>query len=83
LSNPVLPALLLLLLVVAFIGLARSVTGMVTGPSPGRLQAYSTSSERVLAGLPLVAVLVGLLLLGVWVPDGLDHAIMSSIEAIS
>jgi hydrogenase-4 component F len=83
LSNPVLPALLLLLLVVAFVGLARSVTGMVTGPSPGRLQAYATSSERVLAGLPLVAGLVGLLLLGVWVPGGLDHAIMSSIEAIS
>jgi hypothetical protein len=73
----------LLLLVVAFVGLGRSIAGMVTGPSPGRLQAYPTSSQRVLAALPLVAGLVGLLLLGLWVPGGLHHAIMGSIGAIS
>jgi hydrogenase-4 component F len=84
-QSPVLPALLLLLLAVAFVGLARGITGMVTGPSPGQPQPhpYPSGAQRVMAGLPVLAGLAALLLLGLWIPGGLDHAIMGSIGAIS
>lgn len=83
LSHPALPALLLALLAVAFVGLARSTTGMVTGEPSGPARPYPSGAQRVLAGLPVVAGLAALLLLGLWIPGGLDHAIMGSIGAIS
>ena len=83
LANPALPALLLVLLAVAFFGLARSVTGMVTGPRPEQITAGAAPPQRVLGALPLVAGLAGLLLLGLWIPGGLDQAIMGAIGAIT
>jgi hydrogenase-4 component F len=82
-ANPAVPALLLVLLVIAFVGLARTVAGSVTGPSPGRLQPYRTRSERVFAAVPLVAGMAGLLLLGLWIPAGLHHVLMSSLQVVT
>lgn len=82
-SDVVLTGLLLLLLVVAFIGLSRTVTGMVTGSPPRPLRAYAGMSDRVLSAVPLVAGLSGLLVLGLWIPGGIDHAITSSISALT
>jgi hypothetical protein len=39
--------------------------------------------QRRRTGLPLVIGLAGLLLLGLWIPAGLHHAIMGSIGSIS
>lgn len=82
-SSAVLAGLLLLLLVVAFVGLARTVTGMVTGPSAAPVRAYASRLDRVLSAVPLVAGLAGLVLLGVWIPGGIQHAIMSSIAELT
>jgi hydrogenase-4 component F len=82
-ANPALTGLLLLLLVIAFIGLARTVAGSVTGPAPQRLQPYRTRGERLLAAAPLLAGLAGLLMLGVWIPAGLNHVILSSIRVLT
>jgi hydrogenase-4 component F len=84
-TGAVLAGFLLLLLVIAFVGLARTVNGMVTGaaPSGGQLRAYAGRLDRAVAALPLVAGLTGLLVLGVWVPGGLHHAIMTSIAELT
>jgi hydrogenase-4 component F len=89
-SGAVLAGFLLLLLAIAFVGLARTINGMVTGPAPHsgeapteKLRAYVGRYDRVVAAVPLVAGLGGLLLLGVWVPGGLQHAIMSAIGTMS
>ena len=84
-SGAVLAGLLLLLLVIAFVGLARTINGMVTGPPPTAdgLAAYYSRADRLIAAVPLVAGLAGLLVLGLWVPGGLHHAIMSSIGELT
>jgi hypothetical protein len=59
---------------------------MALGGSPDRptaAPAYPERSERWLAATPLVAGLGLLLLLGVWIPGGLNQLIMNSIRAIS
>ena len=77
LSDPVLPALLLLLLVVAFVGALadrhRNGDRSVTRP----VRAYATSSQRVLAGLPLMAGIAALLVLGCGYPRRPNQAIMT------
>jgi hydrogenase-4 component F len=82
-SSPALTGLLLLLLVVAFIGLAHTVAGCVTGSAPRRLQPYRGRAERLLAATPLIAGLTGLLVLGLWIPSGLHHVLMSSIGVVT
>jgi hydrogenase-4 component F len=82
-AQPLLPALLLLLLVVAFIAFARTTTGMVLGEPPGPVRPYPARAERVLAGIPLVAGMLVLLLLGLWIPAGLDTLITKSLAAIT
>jgi hydrogenase-4 component F len=95
-SSPALVGLLLLLLVVAFIALMRACAGMALGPSSnaagdaaggdgddGIVVAYDERSSRLLAALPLILGLGALLLLGVWIPAGLNTLITHSIGAIS
>ncbi|HTX12621.1 MAG TPA: proton-conducting transporter membrane subunit [Solirubrobacteraceae bacterium] len=85
-SSIVLVAALLVLLAIVFIALVGAAADMALGPSPDRptgQPAYPERSTRVLAGTPLVAGLALLLLLGVWIPGGLDQLIMHSIRAIS
>lgn len=81
---PVLPGLLLVFLVIAFVAFARTTAGMATGqPSNGGAPAYATATGRVVAALPLVVGIAALLLLGLWVPAGLDSAITHSLAVIS
>ena len=82
-GGPWLPGVLLLLLVIAFIAFARRTTGMVLGASDRPVRVYASTGQRVLAAVPLVVGLVGLLVLGLWIPDGLHTAILGSIGAVS
>jgi hydrogenase-4 component F len=77
-----LPALLLVFLVIAFIGFARTTTGMVLGEPIGPAQPYQ-GSERLLAALPLILGVAVLLVLGLWIPTGLDNAILRAIGAVT
>jgi hydrogenase-4 component F len=90
-SGPVLPLLLLGLLAVAFIAFARTTTGMVTGPPaapavPGSPDApvdpYRGRGVRWAGAVPLAAGLVALLVLGLWIPAGLNTAILHSMAVI-
>ena len=78
-SSP-LAFLLLVLLVLAFVAFARTTAGMATGePSGGDAVPRRQS---IAAAVPLVAGMAALLLLGVWIPSGLNDLIMHSIGAI-
>jgi len=87
-SSPVLPLLLLALLAVAFIAFARTTTGMVTGQAatPGEPAApgdpYRGRAARWAGAIPLAAGLVTLLVLGLWIPAGLNTAILHSMAVI-
>jgi hydrogenase-4 component F len=83
--NPVLAAALLVLLAVVFVALMNATAGMTFGEGPGRVAStpYAERATRVTAATPLVAGLAALLVLGVWIPGGLDSLIMNAIEAIS
>ncbi|MGI8507449.1 MAG: proton-conducting transporter membrane subunit [Solirubrobacteraceae bacterium] len=85
-SSIVLVAILVILLAIVFVALVSAAAGMALGGSPERPTsgpAYSERSGRLLAATPLVAGLTLLLLLGVWIPAGLNQLIMNSIHAIS
>lgn len=82
-SSVALTALLLVLLAVAFVGLAHTVTSMVTGPPAEIIAPYPDRRDRYLAAVPLLAGLAGLLVLGVWIPDGIHSAIMASISELT
>ena len=74
---PALPA------VVWFTGaLAHSITVMTLGPGPAAAAPYRGRFERAFGATPLVAGLAALLVLGVWIPGGLNHVLMSSIAVI-
>lgn len=82
-ASPVLPLLLLALLAVAFIAFARTIAGMVTGDSPAPASPYRGRAVVWAGAVPLAAGLVALLVLGVWIPAGLNTAIMHSLAAMS
>jgi hydrogenase-4 component F len=81
-ASPVLPLLLLALLAVAFIAFARTTAGMATGDTPAPPPVYQGRAARWSAAAPLVAGLVILLVLGLWIPAGLNTAIMHSLAMI-
>lgn len=78
-SNPLLPALLLGLFVVAFVAFARTTTAMVLGSGPDHVAPCPSSEMEVLASMPLLAGLGALLVLGLWIPSGLDHLLLRSV----
>jgi hydrogenase-4 component F len=83
-ASPVLPLLLLALLAVAFIAFARTSTGMVTGPPPAAVpDPYRPRAARLAAAAPLALGLAALLVLGLWIPAGLNTVIMHSVAVIS
>jgi len=79
-SSP-LAFLLLALLVLAFIAFARTTAAMATG-EPGDAGGEAGGKQSVVAAVPLVAGMAALLLLGLWIPGGLNSLIMHSIGAI-
>ncbi len=81
-ASPVLPLLLLALLAVAFIAFARTSTGMVTGPPPAVPDPYRPRAARLAAAAPLALGLAAMLVLGLWVPAGLNTVIMHSVAVI-
>jgi len=85
-SSIVLVAALLVLLGIVFVALVGAAAGMALGGAPDRPTAepaYSERSGRLLAATPVIAGLGLLLLLGLWIPGGLNELIMNSIRAIS
>lgn len=85
-SSIVLVGALLVLLAIVFVALVGAVADMALGGSPARptaSPAYAERSGRLLAATPLLAGLALLLVLGVWIPGGLDRLIMHSISAVS
>jgi hydrogenase-4 component F len=85
-SSPVFPLLLLALLAVAFVAFARTTTGMVTGEPPGDELAGSPYRGRAVglaAIAPLGVGLVALLVLGLWIPAGLDTVIRHCVAVMS
>ncbi len=87
-ASPVLPLLLLALLAVAFIAFARTTTGMATGEpaaasgsgagGDGRASPYRSRLVGLTAIAPAAAGLAVLLVLGLWIPVGLNTLIMHS-----
>ena len=69
-----------MLLVLAFVAFARTTTDMATGEPTGSQSIAGRQS--IIAALPLVAGMAALLILGVWIPGGLNDLIMHSIGAI-
>jgi hydrogenase-4 component F len=85
-SSIVLVAALIILLAIVFVALVSAAAGMALGGSPDRPTAgpaYPERSGRLLAATPLIAGLGALLLLGVWIPAGLNQLILHSIHAIT
>jgi hydrogenase-4 component F len=81
-SGPAFAFLLLALLVLAFIAFMRTTADMTVGGSGSDAPA-ETPSMRVTSAFPLLAGLAMLLVLGVWIPGGLNDLIMHSIGAIT
>jgi hydrogenase-4 component F len=84
-SSPALAAALLILLAVVFIALMRATAGMTFGEAPARVvtNPYAARADRLAAAAPLALGLAALLVLGVWIPGGLNSLIMHSIGAIA
>jgi hydrogenase-4 component F len=89
-ASPALPLLLLALLAIAFVAFARTTTSMATGTTAGTASAasaprrpYPGGAAALTAAAPLVAGLAVLLVLGLWIPDGLDTVIRHAIAVIS
>jgi hydrogenase-4 component F len=82
-SSPVLALTLLALLAVVFVALVRATAGMTLGEGPGPVPGnpYAGRAVRLVAAAPLALGLAALLVLGVWIPGGLDTLIMNSIGA--
>jgi hydrogenase-4 component F len=80
-GSSLLAFLLLALLVLAFIAFARSTAAMATG-EPEQLEGEASGRQSVVAAVPLVAGMAALLLLGLWIPGGLNSLIMHSIGTI-
>jgi hydrogenase-4 component F len=84
-GSPAFPLLLLALLGVAFFGFARTISAMVTGPPPVPAPA-SPYRERgaavATAAVPLLLGLAALLVLGLWIPFGLDTVLRQAAAVI-
>jgi len=82
-ASPVFPLLLLFLLGLAFVAFARTTAGMVTGRPPDQLASpYRGKAVAVSSVAPLVLGLAALLVLGLWIPVGLDTVLRHSIAVI-
>jgi hydrogenase-4 component F len=89
-SSPALSLLLLGLLAVAFIAFARTTTGMATGEQAGGAEEvgsgehgpYPGRAARLSAIAPVAFGLAALLVLGLWIPAGLNTAITHSIAVL-
>jgi hydrogenase-4 component F len=81
-SSPFWPLFLLGLLAVAFIAFARTTAGMVTGAATTPPDPYRGRGARWAGIAPLAAGLVTLLVLGLWIPAGLNSAILHSLAVI-
>ena len=75
--------LLLGLLGLAFVAFARTTTGMVAGPATSTLSPYGDRGTAAVTAAPLIVGIAALLVLGLWVPAGLDEAIRHSIAVIT
>jgi hydrogenase-4 component F len=82
-GSPVFPLLLLALLGLAFVAFARTTTGMVTGPPAATPSPYGDRGSAALTAAPLVIGMAALLVLGLWIPAGLDEVIRHSIAVIT
>jgi hydrogenase-4 component F len=78
-ASPVLPLLLLALLAVAFVAFARTTAGMVTGPAEPSASPYTGRPAGLAAVAPLAFGLAALLVLGLWIPAGLNAVILHSV----
>jgi hydrogenase-4 component F len=90
-GSPALPLLLLALLGVAFFAFARTTTAMVTGDPPSHDRAgvsaisidnSARSWSVAVSATPLILGLVALLVLGLWIPAGLDSVLRHSAAVI-
>jgi hydrogenase-4 component F len=81
-GSPVFPLLLLALLGLAFVPFARTTTGMLTGNAPQLASPYRDRAAVAVTAAPLVLGLAVLLVLGLWIPAGLDAALRHSIAVI-
>jgi hydrogenase-4 component F len=82
-ASPVFPLLLLALLGLAFVAFARTTAGMVTGNPPAQLTSpYRGHAAVAVTAAPLVLGLVALLVLGLWIPAGLNTILVRSIAVI-
>jgi hydrogenase-4 component F len=83
-GSPVFPLLLLALLGVAFFAFARTVTAMVTGepPRPAPAGRYRDRAAVAVTAAPLIIGLAALLVLGLWIPAGLDSVLRHSAAVI-
>jgi hydrogenase-4 component F len=73
---------LLALLVVAFVAFVRTTALMAVGDG-APVEAGPDDRPPLVAATPLVAGMTALLLLGLWIPHGLNDLIMHSIGAIT
>jgi len=74
-------ALFLLLLVVVFVGMGATVLAMVQGPLPERFHG-EPYRESFLSVAPIVALLGGVLLLGLYLPQPLDALLHGAAEFV-
>jgi hydrogenase-4 component F len=82
-GSPAFALLLLALLGLAFVAFARTTTAMVTGRPPDHLaRPYHGRGAVAVTAAPLVIGLAALLLLGLWIPAGLDSVLRHSIAVI-
>jgi hydrogenase-4 component F len=80
-SGPAYAFVLLALLVLAFIAFMRTTTDMTVGGGDGRTRAEAVPVP-VTSAVALLTGLAALLVLGVWIPGGLNQLILHSIAAI-
>ena len=83
-GSPIFPLLLLALLGVAFFAFARTITAMVTGspPEPVPASPYRNRAAVAVTAAPLILGLAALLVLGLWIPAGLDAVLRQSAAVI-
>jgi hydrogenase-4 component F len=83
-GSPVFPLLLLALLGLAFFAFARTTTAMVTGDParPGSASPYRGRTAVAVTVAPLILGLATLLVLGLWIPAGLDSVLRHSAAVI-